>query len=250
MLKKALLLALAGALLGSPAMAQDLDEVLNNYYEAVGGLDAWKSVQTMKMSGSLIMGGMGVEAPLVIVTKRPTSVRLEFTFQGMTGIQAFDGETAWMIMPFMGQTDAEQMPEDMAKDVKDRADLDGALIGYKEDGHQAELIGLEETEGTKAYKIKLTKKNGDIEYYYLDSEYFIPIKVEGTSEMQGRVVEFETLLSDYKDVGGLMMPHSVEVKPKGAPTAQVITTFAKIELNIPVDDSVFAMPEKSSEGQQ
>lgn len=248
MLKKALFLALAGVMMASPATAQDLDEVLNNYYEAVGGLDAWKSVQTMRMSGSLVMGGMGVEAPFVVTTKRPKNVRIEFTFQGMTGVQAFDGDMAWMLMPFMGKTDPEQMPDDMAKDVKDQADMDGALMGYEEDGHQLELIGLEETDGTQAYKIKLTRESGDIEYYFLDSEYFIPIKIEGSREMQGRVIEFETVLSDYKDVGGLMVPHSVESKPKGAPAGQVITIQA-VELNIDVDDSVFAMPAKSSEGQ-
>lgn len=248
MFKKALFLALAGVMMASPATAQDLDEVLNNYYEAVGGLDAWKSVQTMKMSGSLVMGGMGVEAPFVVTTKRPKNVRIEFTFQGMTGVQAFDGDMAWMLMPFMGKTDPEQMPDDMAKDVKDQADMDGALMGYEEDGHQLELIGLEETDGTQAYKIKLTRESGDIEYYFLDSEYFIPIKIEGSREMQGRVIEFETVLSDYKDVGGLMVPHSVESKPKGAPAGQVITIQA-VELNIDVDDSVFAMPPKSSEGQ-
>lgn len=249
MLNKVVLLTLAGVLTASPAVSQDLDDVLNNYYEAVGGLDAWKSVQTMKMSGSVMMAGMGVEAPIVITTKRPKNVRLEFTFQGMTGIQAFDGETAWMIMPFMGKTEAEQMPDDMAKEIKEQADIDGVLIGYEEEGHQLELVGLEETEGTQAYKIKVTKKSGDIEYYFLDSEYFLPIKVEGSREVQGRVTEFETLLSDYKDVGGLMMPHSIEVKAKGAPAGQVIT-IASIELNVPVDDSLFAMPSKSSEGQQ
>jgi outer membrane lipoprotein-sorting protein len=248
MLKKAIVLALAGVFMASPAVAQDLDEVLNNYYEAVGGLDAWKSVESMKMTGSIMMGGMGVEAPFVITTKRPKKVRLEFTFQGMTGIQAFDGETAWMLMPFMGKTDPEEMPDDMAKDVKDQADLDGALIGYEEEGHQLELIGLEQTEGTDAYKIKVTKKNGDVEYYYLDAEYYIPIKVEGSRDVQGRVVEYETLLSDYKDVGGLMMPHSIEAKQKGAPAGQVIA-IDTIELNVPADDSLFVMPEKSTEGQ-
>jgi hypothetical protein len=245
---KTVVLALAGVFMVSPAVAQDLDEVLGNYYEAVGGLDAWKSVETMKMTGSIMMGNMGVEAPFVITTKRPKNVRLEFTFQGMTGVQAFDGETAWMLMPFMGKTEPEEMPADMAKEVIDQADLDGVLIGYEEEGHQLELVGMEETEGTEAYKIKVTKKNGDVEYYFLDSEYFIPIKVEGSREMQGRVVEFETLLSDYKDVGGLMMPHSLETKPKGAPAGQVIT-IETIDLNVPVEDSVFAMPETSTEGQ-
>jgi opacity protein-like surface antigen len=103
MLKKAVLLALAGAVLASPAAAQDLNEVLNNYYEAIGGLDAWKQVNSMKMTGSLMMGGMGVEAPFTVTTKRPKKVRVEFTFQGMTGIQGYDGETAWQVMPFMGK---------------------------------------------------------------------------------------------------------------------------------------------------
>jgi len=249
MLKKAVFLTLAGALLATPVAAQELDEVLDNYYEAVGGIDAWKSVESMRATGALVMAGMGIEAPFVVTTKRPNMVRLEFTFQGMTGVQAYDGETAWMLMPFMGRTDPEVMPIDMAKDVIDQADLDGALIGWQESGHQVELLGKEETAGTEAYKIKVTKKNGDVEYYFLDSEYYVPIKVEGSSMQQGRMVEFETILSDYKEVGGLMIPHSVEARPKGAPSGQVIT-LDQVEIDVDIDESTFAMPEKEAEGQQ
>ena len=249
MLKKAVFLTLAGALLATPVAAQDLDEVLDNYYEAIGGIDAWKSVESMRATGSMVMAGMGIEAPFVVTTKRPNMVRLEFTFQGMTGVQAYDGETAWMLMPFMGRTDPEVMPIDMAKDVIDQADLDGALIGWQESGHQVELLGKEETAGTEAYKIKVTKKNGDVEYYFLDSEYYVPIKIEGSSMQQGRMVEFETILSDYKEVGGLMIPHSVEARPKGAPSGQVIT-IDQVEIDIDIDESTFAMPEKEGEGQQ
>jgi outer membrane lipoprotein-sorting protein len=250
MLKKAVFLTLAGALLASPVAAQDLDEVLNNYYEAIGGIEAWEALQTMRMTGSMVMGGMGVEAPFVVTVMRPNMARIEFTFQGMTGVQAFDGETAWMVMPFMGRTDPEVMPDDMAKDVIERADIDGSLVGWRESGHQVELLGMEETAGTEAYKLEVTKKNGDVEYWFLDAEYFIPIKVEGTAQVQGRTVEFETILSDYKDVGGMMFAHSIEAKPKGAPSGQVIT-LDQIEVNVDVDDSIFMMPEKEEgEGEQ
>jgi outer membrane lipoprotein-sorting protein len=250
MLKKAVFLTLAGALLASPVAAQDLDEVLNNYYEAIGGIEAWKALETMRMTGSIVMGGMGVEAPFTVTVKRPNKARIEFTFQGMTGVQAFDGETAWMLMPFMGRTDPEVMPDDMAKDVVERADIDGSLIGWQDSGHQVELLGKEETAGTEAYKLKVTKKNGDVEFYFLDAEYFIPIKVEGTAQVQGRAVEFETVLSDYKEVGGLMFAHSVEAKAKGAPSGQAIT-FELVELNVDADDSIFVMPEKEeAEGEQ
>lgn len=249
MLKKAVFLTLAGALLASPVAAQDLDEVLDNYYEAVGGLDTWQSVQSMRATGKMAMGGTGIEAPFTVVTKRPDKIRLEFTFQGMTGIQAFDGETAWMVMPFMGSTDPEVMPEDIAKQFKDEGDVDGPLMGWKESGHQVELIGKEETEGTAAYKIKVTKKDGDVEYYFLDAEYFIPIRVESSSEIQGRTVDIEVILSDYKEVDGLMVAHSIEQKEKGAPSGQVIT-IEQVELNVDIDDSTFTMPEKEEEAQQ
>jgi outer membrane lipoprotein-sorting protein len=250
MLKKAVFLTLAGAMLASPVAAQDLDEVLNNHYEAIGGIEAWKALETMRMTGTIVMGGMGVEAPFTVTVKRPNKARIEFTFQGMTGVQAFDGETAWMLMPFMGRTDPEVMPDDMAKDVVERADIDGSLIGWQESGHQVELLGKEETAGTEAYKLKVAKKNGDVEFYFLDAEYFIPIKVEGTAQVQGRAVEFETVLSDYKEVGGLMFAHSIEAKPKGAPSGQAIT-FELIELNVDADDSIFVMPEKEeAKGEQ
>ncbi len=245
MLRKLAALAVV-ALLAAPAQAQDLDEVLTNYYEAIGGLDAWQSVQSLRMTGTMMMGGMGVEAPFTVMAKRPRKARLEFTFQGMTGIQAFDGETAWMLMPFTGSTEPEEMPADMSKNLKEQADIDGPLIGYEEEGHQVELLGMEETEGTQAYKLKVTLKSGDVQYYYLDSEYFIPIRVEGTRMQQGRTVEFETIISDYKPVDGLMVAHSIEARPKGAPAGQTVT-IDQVELNVELADSLFTMPEQSEE---
>jgi hypothetical protein len=159
----------------------------------------------------------------------------------MTGVQAYDGTTAWMIMPFMGSTEPEPMPADMAKDVIEQSDLDGPLIGYKEDGNQIQLVGLVDVEGTKAYQLKVTLKNGDVQNYFLDAEFFVPIKIEGSRTVQGNLVEFETVISDYKDVGGLMIAHSIESKPKGAPAGQAIT-LDTVEINPTVDESIFTMP--------
>jgi outer membrane lipoprotein-sorting protein len=250
MLRKMAALAVL-AFLAAPAQAQDLtlDEVLNNYYEAIGGLDAWEAVQSIKMTGKMMMGGMGIEAPFTVMAKRPNKARVEFEFQGMAGIQAYDGETAWQVMPFMGNPDPEEVPEDDAEDLYETADLDGPLVGWQESGYTVELLGMEETEGTPAYKLKVTLKNGNVQYYYLDAEYFIPIRMEGVREAQGRTVEYESIFSDYKEVDGLMIAHSIEARPKGAPAGQVVT-IDLIELNVDLPDSLFVMPEKSGEGQQ
>jgi len=246
-MRKTILLGVVVALIALPMVAEDLtlDQVLANHYEALGGLDAIKGMDTATFVGRMAMGP-GAEAPFKMFFKRPMMARMEFTMQGMTGIQAYDGETAWMIMPFMGKSDPEVMAEDQAKNMQEQADLDGPLVDWQEKGHKVELIGLEDVDGTEAYKIKVDLANGDVRHHFLDSEYFITIKQEGKTMMQGNEVEFETILSDYKEVGGLMFPHSVESKPKGAPEGQVIT-IDEIEVGIEVSDDLFAMPAPTAE---
>lgn len=250
MLRRAVLMATVGGLFAWPVQAQDasLEDVLNSYYEAIGGLEAWKSLESLTASGKMMMGP-GIEAPFTMVAERPGKVRIDLTIQGMVGTQAFDGETAWMVMPFMGQTEPEEMPEDLAKTVKDEADIDGPLVGYEESGHQLELVGLEETEGTKAYKLKLTRKSGDVEYYYLDAEYYVPIKVEATRTMQGTEMQYETILSDYKEVDGRLLAHSIEIRAAGQPGGGQVLTFQQVELNKDIPDDKFVMPKTEAKSQ-
>jgi outer membrane lipoprotein-sorting protein len=241
-LRKAVGVLMTVLLAAAPAAAQNLtlDQVLAKHYEAIGGLAKWKAVQSMRATGHMALMP-GTDAPFVVTTKRPRKVRVEFTFQGMTGVQAFDGTTAWMIMPFMGKPDPEEMPPEMSKDIIEQADIDGPLVDYKEKGHQVELVGMADMEGTKTYQLKVTLKNGDVQQYYLDAEYFVPIKVTGTRMMQGNPMDFETTLSDYKEEGGLMMAHSIDQRPKGAAQGQTIT-LDSVELNVAAPDSLFAMP--------
>ncbi len=242
MLRKFVLLSMFGALLAGPALAQDatLDEILKNHYQAIGGVDAWRAVNSIQATGKIELGP-GMEAPFSMQIKRPGKVRIDFTFQGMTGTQAFDGTTAWMIMPFMGKTEPEVMPDELASMIKENADIDGPLIGYKEDGDKIELLGLEDTEGTAAYKLKVTRKDGEVQYYFLDSEAYVPIKIEGSRVLQGVEQQYEVVISDYKEVAGLMMAHSISETAQGAPVGQVIT-LQNIEVNAALADSVFVMP--------
>ncbi len=251
--RKVIVLSVAGALLASPATAQDLslEEILGNYYEAIGGLDAWQSVQSIEITGKRSMG-RGGDAPFTQIVKRPSMVRYEFTMQGMTGIRAYDGETAWMSMPFRGSGEPEVIEAERATGLLDDADIDGPLVGYEEDGHRIELIGLVETEGTPAYKLKLTLRRGAELFYYLDAEYFVPIMITRTiaAGMRGRAatgtpIEVETIISDYKEVDGLMIAHSIQTRRAGSERVSSVT-IETVELNVEVDDSVFSMPE--SEG--
>ncbi len=244
-----LALGAALALLALPAFAQKAaeltrDEVLAKHYEAIGGLDNWKKVGSIKFDAKMTMGP-GVEAPATMTLKRPNKIRMEFTFQGMTGVQAFDGTNAWMVMPFMGKTDPEAMTDEQSKNIKEQADLDGPLVDWEADGNKVELVGKEEVEGTETYKLQVTLKNGDVRYHFLDSEVFLQIRQSGKTTIQGQEVEIETTVGDYKEVGGLVIPHSFETSAKGQPQGQTITVTA-VEIDPEVADELFVMPEKKA----
>lgn len=232
------LAALAGAVAVHPASAQTADEVLAKHYENMGGLEAWQGLQTMRASGTLNVMNM-MEGPFTIVQKRPSMARMEITMQGMEIVQAYDGETAWQIMPFSGSTEPQVADAATARQLIEQADMDGPLMGWKEEGHQVEVEGTETVEGTEAIKLKVTLNSGDVSYYYLDSEYYVPIRIVSVREIQGAPTEITTVISDYKPVNGLMMPHTITVD---SPMGQQSLTFDSIEVNVEVDETVFSMP--------
>ena len=230
------------------ASAQTVDEIIKKNIEARGGLDKITAVKSMKVTGKLLT--QGIEAPVIMFIKRPNLIRMEFTLQGQSMIRAYNGETAWWINPFTGLTDPQKLPEEQAEDLIEQADMDGSLINYKEKGHQVELIGKEDMEGTEVYKLKLTLKNGNTRYLYIDSEYFLEIKVVAKIKRQGSEIEVENYVSDYKEVNGLMLPFSFDSKIGGNTTEQV--TIEKYEMNVDIDDAIFNMPvpEKKQETPQ
>ncbi len=193
------------------------------------------------MTGKMVMTGQGIEAPITMELARPNKMRMEFTIQGMTGIQAYDGKSGWSVMPFMGKTEPEAMSDEDMRQAEDQADMDGMLVDYKEKGHQVEMIGKEDVEGTPAYKLKVTKKNGDVVNVYIDAESYMDIKESGKVKARGQEIESQTTFGDFKKVDGLIFPYSIEQKPQGAPAGMVIA-ISKIEINPTVEASRFAKP--------
>ena len=214
-----------------PLLAQTVDEIIAKSVEARGGMDKLKSINTIKSTGKMELGP-GVEAPGVMYFMRPEMFRLDFTFQGLTATQAYDGKSAWMIMPFTGKKDPEAMSADETKELQENADIDGPLVDYKSKGNTVELLGKEKLEGTDAYKLKVTLKNGDIKTIYLDSDSFLEIKEEGKRTVRGSEQEFESSLSDYREVNGVMFPFAVESGVKGSEHKQKLTIDTPVKMNV------------------
>ena len=245
MLKKTALF-LAVLLVAAPSlMAEDLtlDQILEKNIEARGGADAWESVKSAKIEGTMVMGG-AMEMPVTMTFKRPNMIHFQMEMQGQKIVQAYDGTSGWQVMPMMGNPDPQKMSDEESKNVRRQSDFEGPLYNYKEKGHQVELVGKEDVEGTEAYKIKITLKSGDVVHSYIDSEYFLEFKqvYEINNAQTGQDMTMNTLVGDYKEAGPILLAHSMEMVAEGAPQGMSII-FNTVEVNVDVDDAFFTMPE-------
>ncbi|HYN85111.1 MAG TPA: hypothetical protein VER32_07665 [Pyrinomonadaceae bacterium] len=227
----------------APASAQAVqsaEDIVQRFIKTVGGMEKIQAVKSLRRAGKF-SGGGGFEAAIVEENKRPNKVRQEFSLQGMTQINAYDGQTGWKIEPWGGKKDVESLGEEELKTIIEDSDLDGPLINYREKGNKVEFAGMEPVEGTDAYKLKVTLKNGDVRYYYMDTDYFVPIKIDTKRMVRGAEREYETVLGDYKEVAGWYLPHSIETGVKGSPNRQKVT-YERIEANVQMDDTRFSRP--------
>jgi hypothetical protein len=254
-------------------------EIVDQNVAARGGLQAWRAVQTMTITGKLGAGGnqrvtlavpvpgqpKGQEAmlphrpleeaqlPFVMDLKRPDKVRFELEFNKQTAIQVFDGVQGWKLRPYLNRKDVEPFSPEEMKIASKQGHLDGLLIDYAAKGTRVEFDSIEKVEGRDAYKLKLTLKSGDVIHVWVDSQTFLEAKVEGQPRrLDGTYHPVEVYYRDYRPVNGLQIPFLLETRV--LPVAKTATGFRdtpvppekiiidKVTLNPKFDDSIFSKP--------
>jgi len=220
---------------------QTADELIAKNIEARGGIERIRAIKTIRVTGK-IKGFGGRVMAMGMENARPDLVRVTTTVQGMTAIQAYDGTTGWQIEPFGGKKDPELMGEDSLRDLLLDADFDGPLVDYKEKGSSVEYLGHDVVDGDDALRLKVTLKNGDIIYDYLDPDTFIEIRREIQQFIRGSVRESVESLGSYKPIAGVMFAFAITSGTKINPDAQT-TAVQNIEVNVNIDPADFALPE-------
>jgi len=232
--------ALVALLPAAPAGAQTVDQIIARYLQARGGLARIRAVQALRFTGKMTLGE--VQAPLVVELKRPNRMRTEFEVQGRRVVRAFDGQRGWTILPVPGLDRPRLMPEDEARDAREQADVDlSPLVDAAAKGCQVELVGREKLEARETWKLLVRAADGSERTLFLDTRTSLAVRGEEKRTMDGKLLEFVTLIEDYRPVAGLVFPHSIEVGPRSGAERQRLT-FDRIEVNPALDDARFAMP--------
>jgi hypothetical protein len=240
------ILLVSTALIAAKGFAQDknqptVDELVSKNIEAKGGADALHALQSLRLSGKLLVNEGQIEFAYLQTKERPGELRTEATLQGMTQVEAYDGKEGWKISPFQGRKDPEKMSADDLKPLMEDAEIDGPIVDWKAKGSTVDYLGTEEVDGTLAHKLKVVRKNGDVSFVYLDPAHFLEIRVLTGRVKHGAYEEVETDLGDYEKTAGVFVPTSIESGRKGDPDKQKIL-IDKVEANVPVDEATFHFP--------
>jgi outer membrane lipoprotein-sorting protein len=254
----------AGADTDSTRLKLSAAQIVDKNVSARGGLDAWRTVQALVMTGKMEAGGNKrptlampggrnrdsalppprpneqVQLPFIMELKRPRKTRLELQFNGQTAVQVYDGANGWKLRPFLNRHEVEPYtPEEMAA-ASMQADLDGPLVDYVSKGTRVDLEGIEKVDNQDAYRLKLTLKNGKSQHVWIDSQTYLEVKIEGTPRrLDGKYHAVATYFSDYRPVDHLMIPYVLETTVDGVQQSEKIQ-IDNVSVNPRVNDSRFA----------
>jgi hypothetical protein len=252
-------------------------QIVDKNVAARGGLDAWRAVKTMTLSGKLGAGGNQrpslpvrgqkpgpeavqarsaeeVQLPFKMELSRPHKMRFELEFNGQTAVQVFDGAMGWKMRPFLNRRVVEPYTAEELSTASMQADLDGPLVDYQAKGSKIELDGTEKVDGRDNYKIKVTMKSGQVTHVWIDAQSFLETKIDGQPRrLDGVDHPVQVYFRDYRAVNGLQIPFVLETKvlPVGRtamgtkdPPVPVEKTFIeKVEVNPKLEQAHFTKPE-------
>jgi outer membrane lipoprotein-sorting protein len=253
-------------------------QILEKHVTARGGVQAWKAVQTLQMSGKMEAGkgdniaqaekminttkaaagkassvevaeanadpesAKQIQLPFTLDLKRPNRMRLEIEYDGKTAVQVYDGEHGWKYRPFLNRKDVEPFTAEEASAESARGELDGPLIDYAAKGTKVELEGSDLVDKQPAYRLKVTPKSGPAKHIWIDAKTFLDVKVEGVPRrMDGKLHPVYVYQRDFKPVQGVIIPFVLETQVDGYPETHK-ALVEKAAVNPAFDAAVFSKP--------
>lgn len=218
--------------------SQTAEDILEKMIDAQGGRTALENIYDTILTGYMEMPQMGLGGSLKTYQKEPNKLRMDATIQGAVVSQSFDGETAWMTNPMSGLV--EEMPQVMSKDFGRSALGNETLLNPEKFGITYTLTGKELLEGKEYFVLSQNFSDGFKAFFLIDPETYLMYKTKTTSKNElGEEVEIETIFSDYKNIDGILLAHSL-ITYQGDEEFMKMT-IDLVEFNTGLEDSWFVL---------
>lgn len=234
--------ALAAQAPAAAASSKEALDVLGKMVEAMGGRKVLESIKDTTMSGQLeiAQAGTTITAPITIYLKEPNKMRLDITIAeyNMSITQAYDGLKGWFTNPQTGMT--EEMPDFMTKEFARMALGSQTMLDPKKAGVSYVLKPKAAIEGKDHIVLEQTLPDGHKVTFYIDPATYLPYKTQTLAlDETGAEVDAESFTTDYRKVGGTMVPHFNRVLHNGTEAQKI--TINSVTYNSNLDDAFFVL---------
>ena len=224
----------------SPTTAQQpnptAEQIIDKYYQAIGGAAAIEKLQSRVMKGTLIANN-GVEIGYELNQSGPDSVLAVLTTPQAGVIErGFNGTVGW---------------EKSVRGVRDLADMEinylrryPALftdIRLKDQFSRISFGGKPKIDGRDVYALRATSTTGKRETLFFDVETGLLVRRTTSITTPVGTIPEQVDFADFRDVEGMKMPFTVRTSTID-PTYSVVRKFTEIKLNLPVDAKRFNKP--------
>jgi hypothetical protein len=232
--------ALAALTVSFAVKAQTADEIVNKHIEAIGGKDKIAAMKSLRIEADMEVMGNQASSNTTIVYGKASLSEIDFGGQKIVNCITID-KGGWLINPLAGQVTAEAMPEETVNAGKSQLYPGGALLNYAAKGNKVELAGQEDVNGVKAWKLKVTTKEGSNIVQFIDPTTFYIVKTVTKLNAGGQEIEQGVSFSDYKKTDyGFVAPYTSSIELPQGMTLNV--SVKKIEINKEIDPKIFDKP--------
>jgi outer membrane lipoprotein-sorting protein len=238
---KKLLLFTTCLLAAAMINAQTLDEIVKKYTEA-NKLDKITNFKTLKITGNMSM--MGMDMAVQMWMKNPNKIKQVYNINGQDMIKVYDGEKGYMVNPMAGSTDPVEMTADQIKSLTKSNIFQNYIADYIKQGLLT-LDGEESVNGKPAFKVKAVISPEATAIMFIDKSSYQLVKTTADVNQGGQAMTIESYPTDYTETNGVILPMKTTSSMSGM---DMILTFTKVEVDTPIEDSVFVAKQTAETG--
>ena len=216
------------------AATKSAKEIVDSYITAIGGAAAIKKITSLQQNAEMEMQGQ--KLTVTMKDMAPNLSAMEVSMMGQTAMkQAFNGTTGYQMQ--MGKK-SELAGDDLAEKKESKGIV--SQLFYATDGTKLESAGTAKVGTADAYKLIVTSPSGKKKTEYYDVKSGLLLKDEKTVTKGKMEITQSTEYGDYKKVGDVLFPHTLNQNiqtPQGS--QEFAINIKEIKINPPLKAEEF-----------
>lgn len=226
--------------------SQNANEIIGNYFKAIGGYEKKYSVQTFSSEGIRIYDG--IASSIKITIDEGKLWREDYNTEKERKFLLLTKDGGWEY----SKKKLNKLQDSLAGKHQNTYFLESALSLYSQPGFNAAYLGNDSADEKLCYKIQVLANTDDSLYCWFDTSTNLLIKTStktsaGFRQRKGIIKDIpiykNTIYHDYKNTGGLLYPFTYLNEGVEIASGRIIRKInfyaTKIEINKPIDERLY-----------